>query len=190
MSLPTMYWLAATARDKLQCEADKDDHNLRLLVGHANLLDKVLPELEADETAIKLHLVQSEDEPGVPESPHKMRTGTSHQKQRISVILNEVDWSEYEDDDTSGEACNASEDEDDECIADGLPSSRGSERADFGVPLYRTKKQTVVCVAQTFSEFQNDNSIEGSLRHDSDLVRLESTLDVLKIAEAIEEIHL
>lgn len=45
MSITQTYYLAHTARGKLSSEAAKSDHNLRLLVGHANLLDSLMLEL-------------------------------------------------------------------------------------------------------------------------------------------------
>lgn len=45
MSLTQTYYVASTARSKLGREAGKSDHNLRLLVGHANLLDTLMVEL-------------------------------------------------------------------------------------------------------------------------------------------------
>jgi len=45
MSVTQTYYLAHTARGKLSSEASRSDHNLRLLVGHANLLDSLMLEL-------------------------------------------------------------------------------------------------------------------------------------------------
>jgi len=45
MSLTQTYYLAHTARGKLSKEAVRGDHNLRLLVGHANLLDGLMLDL-------------------------------------------------------------------------------------------------------------------------------------------------
>lgn len=45
MSLTQTYYLAHTARGKLSKEAARGDHNLRLLVGHANLLDSLMLDL-------------------------------------------------------------------------------------------------------------------------------------------------
>ena len=45
MSLTQTYYLAHTARGKLSKEAARGDHNLRLLVGHANLLDGLMLDL-------------------------------------------------------------------------------------------------------------------------------------------------
>lgn len=45
MSLTQTYYLAHTARGKLSKEAARSDHDLRLLVGHANLLDGLMLDL-------------------------------------------------------------------------------------------------------------------------------------------------
>lgn len=45
MSLAQTYYLAHTARSKLSREAARADHDLRLLVGHANMLDSLMLEL-------------------------------------------------------------------------------------------------------------------------------------------------
>lgn len=45
MSLTQTYYLAHTARGKLSHEASQADHDLRLLVGHANLLDTLMLDL-------------------------------------------------------------------------------------------------------------------------------------------------
>ena len=45
MSLTQTYYLAHTARAKLSREAARADHDLRLLVGHANLLDGLMLDL-------------------------------------------------------------------------------------------------------------------------------------------------
>lgn len=45
MSVTQAYFLAHKARAKLSSEAARPDHNLRLLVGHANLLDTLMLDL-------------------------------------------------------------------------------------------------------------------------------------------------
>ena len=45
MSITQTYYLAHTARAKLSKEAARSDHDLRLLVGHANLLDGLMMDL-------------------------------------------------------------------------------------------------------------------------------------------------
>ena len=50
MSLTQTYYLAHTARKKLTIQAARADHDLRLLVGHANLLDNLMLELSDTES--------------------------------------------------------------------------------------------------------------------------------------------
>ncbi|KAI9747404.1 MAG: Trimeric GatFAB AmidoTransferase(AdT) complex subunit, partial [Chaenotheca gracillima] len=45
MSISQTYYLAHSARGKLSSQAARPDHDLRLLVGHANLLDSLMLEL-------------------------------------------------------------------------------------------------------------------------------------------------
>ncbi|PGH16696.1 hypothetical protein AJ79_01569 [Helicocarpus griseus UAMH5409] len=45
MSLTQTYYLAHTARAKLSREAARSDHDLRILVGHANMLDSLMLDL-------------------------------------------------------------------------------------------------------------------------------------------------
>lgn len=49
MSITQTFYLAHKARAKLSSEAARSDHNLRLLVGHANLLDSLMLNLQAAE---------------------------------------------------------------------------------------------------------------------------------------------
>jgi hypothetical protein len=49
MSITQTYFLAHSARGKLSREASRSDHDLRLLVGHANLLDSLMIDLASAE---------------------------------------------------------------------------------------------------------------------------------------------
>ncbi|PUU78189.1 hypothetical protein B9Z19DRAFT_90165 [Tuber borchii] len=49
MSITQTFYLAHKARGKLSSEASRQDHNLRLLVGHANLLDTLMIHLSEAE---------------------------------------------------------------------------------------------------------------------------------------------
>lgn len=49
MSITQTYFLAHSARGKLSKEASRADHDLRLLVGHANLLDSLMVDLATAE---------------------------------------------------------------------------------------------------------------------------------------------
>ncbi|KAF2457825.1 hypothetical protein BDY21DRAFT_414820 [Lineolata rhizophorae] len=69
MSLSQTYFIAASARSKLGKEASRADHDLRLLVGHANLLDSLMLDLqdaERDQEAWfheTVHKAQKADKP-------------------------------------------------------------------------------------------------------------------------------
>lgn len=45
MNITQAYFLAHSARSKLSLEVSRPDHDLRLLVGHANMLDSLLLDL-------------------------------------------------------------------------------------------------------------------------------------------------
>jgi hypothetical protein len=65
MSLSQTYFIASSARAKLGKEACRPDHNLRLLVGHANLLDALMLELrdaEREQEAWFNHSVKKAEE--------------------------------------------------------------------------------------------------------------------------------
>lgn len=70
MSIARSYYLARRARSKLSAEAARHDHDLRLLVGHANLLDSLmihLAEAERDQEewfnqAIQGNMIAEEEE--------------------------------------------------------------------------------------------------------------------------------
>ncbi|TKA66000.1 hypothetical protein B0A55_11854 [Friedmanniomyces simplex] len=69
MSLTSIYYTASTARTKLGREANRSDHNLRLLVGHANLLDSLMIELSSAEREQEAWFNQSLSRASKPEQP-------------------------------------------------------------------------------------------------------------------------
>jgi hypothetical protein len=65
MSITQTFYLAHKARAKLSSEASRQDHNLRLLVGHANLLDTLmihLTDAERDEERWFNNMVRGNEE--------------------------------------------------------------------------------------------------------------------------------
>lgn len=70
MSLTQTYYVASTARSKLGAEAGRADHNLRLLVGHANLLDTLMVELADAEREQEAWFNQSVTGASKPEERH------------------------------------------------------------------------------------------------------------------------
>ena len=69
MSLTQTYYVASTARSKLGREAGRPDHNLRRLVGHANLLDNLMVELADAEREQEAWFNQSIKKNSKPEEP-------------------------------------------------------------------------------------------------------------------------
>ncbi|KAK0258136.1 hypothetical protein LTS09_006876 [Friedmanniomyces endolithicus] len=69
MSLTSIYYTASTARTKLGREANRADHNLRRLVGHANLLDSLMIELSSAEREQESWFNQSLSRASKPEEP-------------------------------------------------------------------------------------------------------------------------
>lgn len=73
MSLTQTYYVASTARSKLGREASRADHNLRLLVGHANLLDTLMVELADAEREQEAWFNQSVKKASKPEEPRHIQ---------------------------------------------------------------------------------------------------------------------
>lgn len=95
MSLTMTYSVASTARTKLGREAQRADHDLRLLVGHANLLDTLMVELADAEREQEAWFNQSVKKASKPEEPRHI--------QWIDTIAeqDEEDDSDLESDDGS-----------------------------------------------------------------------------------------
>ncbi|KAF5102729.1 hypothetical protein D0Z00_000221 [Geotrichum galactomycetum] len=64
MSLAETYFLATRARSKLAKAASKHDHDLRVLVAHANMLDSVMDSL-AEKRRLEKSLLKPTQEPAV-----------------------------------------------------------------------------------------------------------------------------
>ncbi|EME76967.1 uncharacterized protein MYCFIDRAFT_212762 [Pseudocercospora fijiensis CIRAD86] len=90
MSLTQTYYIASTARTKLGREAGRADHDLRLLVGHANLLDSLMVELADAEREQEAWFNQSVNKASTPEEPRHV--------QWIDTIAEEDDDDDDDDD--------------------------------------------------------------------------------------------
>ncbi|KAM3506142.1 hypothetical protein MY10362_002528 [Beauveria mimosiformis] len=91
MTVTQTYYLAHKARAKLSREAAQSDHDLRLLVGHANLLDSLMAELAEAER---------EQERWFNQSVRKTTTTKSSEKRHIQwadrIVEEAVEEDEYE----------------------------------------------------------------------------------------------
>lgn len=100
MSLTQTYYVASTARSKLGREAGRADHNLRRLVGHANLLDTLMVELQDAEREQEAWFNQSVKKASKPDQPRHV--------QWIDTIAEEA-MEEDDDDDSDDESDDGSD---------------------------------------------------------------------------------
>lgn len=120
MSLTQTYYIAASARSKLGKEACRPDHDLRLLVGHANLLDSLMLELadaEREQEAWFNQTVKtaSRDEPKQP--------ARQHIEWADAIMEDEEDEVDSDDDDAASDSSDDSDlDGDYEMVAPRAPS--------------------------------------------------------------------
>lgn len=91
MSLTQTYYVASSARSKLGREASKADHDLRLLVGHANLLDSLMVELADAERDQEAWFNQTVKKASKSDEPKHI--------QQVDSIRE--DWEEEEDEEDS-----------------------------------------------------------------------------------------
>jgi hypothetical protein len=119
MSITQTYYLAHKARAKLSREAAQPDHDLRLLVGHANLLDSLMLELADAEREQERWFNQS------------VRGATNAQQERrvqwADNIVEEEDEDDYDSDSSDSDDYD-SEDDDVEMTNTSLPVKPMSPR--------------------------------------------------------------
>ncbi|KZF22735.1 hypothetical protein L228DRAFT_247107 [Xylona heveae TC161] len=109
MSISQTFYLAHTARGKLASEAARPDHDLRLLVGHANLLDGLMIELSEAEQEQERWFDQSvKGAAKASEEPKHIRWADT------IVEESEKDWSleDLDDSDSDSDDSDYEEDED------------------------------------------------------------------------------
>jgi len=148
MSVTQTYYLAHTARGKLSHEAARSDHNLRLLVGHANLLDSLMLELAEAEQEQESWFNQSVKKATKTEEP-------KHIQWADTIVEDpEEDW-QAEDADSSESESDYDSDEDVEM--------------DTGIaPLQRVSSNNIVSTYEEVDEeFEDDGEedFEGLALH-------------------------
>lgn len=116
MSITQTYYLAHTARGKLSHEAARADHNLRLLVGHANLLDSLMLELAEAEQEQESWFNQSVKKASKPEEPKHIQWADA------VVEEPEEDWQAEDADSSDSESEYDSDDDMDMEMEAGLVS--------------------------------------------------------------------
>ncbi|KAE9984542.1 hypothetical protein EG328_008570 [Venturia inaequalis] len=96
MSLTATYYIASSARAKLGKEACRPDHNLRLLVGHANLLDALMLDLHDAEREQEAWFNQTVQKAQKAEEPKHI--------QWADTIVEEEEKSDSEDDSSESDS--------------------------------------------------------------------------------------
>jgi len=117
MSITQTYFLAHKARAKLSYEAARPDHNLRLLVGHANLLDSLMLDLADAEREQETWFNQS-----VRNSSSPSKTADRHVQWADAVV--EEDWEADSSDSDSDSDFDDDEEELDIEMTDASPLRR------------------------------------------------------------------
>ena len=103
MSITQSYYIASSARAKLGKEAGRADHNLRLLVGHANLLDQLMVDLADAEREQEAWFNQSVKKASKPEEPkHVQWIDTIPEDEESDSDDESDDGSIYDEDEYEG----------------------------------------------------------------------------------------
>ena len=143
MSITQTYYLAHKARGKLSSEAARPDHNLRLLVGHANLLDSLMLDLADAEREQESWFNQS------------VRVASPKADER-----RHVQWADaVEEPEEDWDAEDAGSDSDDSSSDDGSDFDDDVEMAD-AVPLRRVQSHAAVTPPTSDEEDEFDDDDE------------------------------
>ncbi|KAM0720028.1 hypothetical protein Q7P37_004163 [Cladosporium fusiforme] len=145
MSLTRTYAVASTARSKLGREAGRADHNLRRLVGHANLLDTLMIDL-AD--------AEREQEAWFNQSVRKASPSESRHIQWFDSIQED-----FEDDDSDSD----SDDESD----DGSVYDEDAEI--LSLPVRRIRTAPVIIESQEIDSSDDEDDAEYDDEDDEEL---------------------
>lgn len=113
MSITQTYYLAHTARRKLTKEASRADHNLRTLVGHANLLDSLMLDLSDAEQEQERWFNQTVTGASKPQSQDQRRV----QWAETVVEEPEEEWDPEDASDADSDTSDDLEDSDEEGFA-------------------------------------------------------------------------
>ncbi|EPE10128.1 hypothetical protein F503_05223 [Ophiostoma piceae UAMH 11346] len=167
MSITQTYFLAHKARAKLSSQAARSDHNLRLLVGHANLLDTLMLELADAEREQESWFNQSVQQSSAPAPQDK----TDRRVQWADTIIEEPeeDWqAEDADNDSASDATSDSfSDSDDDIYEedDDEDSSSSLDEDDLmadAAPLRRVESKVEVEEVETDDDAEFDDEAQDA----------------------------
>ncbi|KXT09259.1 hypothetical protein AC579_2130 [Pseudocercospora musae] len=159
MSLTQTYFVASTARTKLGREAGRADHDLRLLVGHANLLDSLMVELADAEREQEAWFNQSVKKASKPEEARHV--------QWIDTIAEEDD-----DDDSDVESDDGSDIYDEDAEMFNIPLKK------IRSPPVEVSSEEIDEEADSDDEFDDEHAlIRVPLQHSPPELTLDSESD-------------
>ncbi|KAL4986068.1 hypothetical protein BDW68DRAFT_164057 [Aspergillus falconensis] len=150
MSITQTYYLAHTARRKLTREAARADHDLRLLVGHANLLDSLMLDLADAEREQERWFNQTVS--GATKGAH--RSENQHHIQWAETLVEEPE-EDWDPEDLSDEDSDLSEEED-------------SDLEENYTPIRRRAPSPVAIVTETELEEDYDSDSDSDSEYDYD----------------------
>ncbi|KAK3064691.1 hypothetical protein LTS18_004853, partial [Coniosporium uncinatum] len=134
MSLTQTYFIASSARSKLGKEAMKPDHNLRLLVGHANLLDSLMVELHDAEREQEAWFNQSVKSASKADKPQHVQW---------------IDTIEEEDADVEEDNASATD-------SDSEDEDFSEEDFEMAIPLRRLRSPPVTVTSTEIEDFDEE----------------------------------
>lgn len=173
MSITQTYYLAHTARRKLTHEASRADHNLRVLVGHANLLDTLMDDLASAEQSHERWLSQT-----VASCPAKAKDQARVQWAETVVEEPEDDWDQEDVSDDSDSSDDDLDDLDEETY-----TMSGSLPVPVPVPIpspvHRRAPEPVTKITEEEVDAEASDS-DFEYDHDHDLEELTLTRSVAR----------
>ncbi|ERS99929.1 hypothetical protein HMPREF1624_03298 [Sporothrix schenckii ATCC 58251] len=189
MSITQTYFLAHKARAKLSSQAARPDHNLRLLVGHANLLDTLMLELADAEREQESWFNQSVRGANKAQQPAPQKADRHVQWADTVVEEAEEEWHADNDDDSDASSdassdYSESDDEFDEEFEQQSPASSVEDDEDVlmadAAPLRRVASnkavvETVDEDAYSTADEEEEEDDDEAYDEESDAARLTLT---------------
>lgn len=161
MSITQTYYLAHTARKKLTREASRADHDLRVLVGHANLLDSLMLDLADAEREQERWFNQTVNGASKASSDEKPR----HIQWASTVVEEpEEDWDPEDVSDLDSDLSDSDEEDDSDF-----------EETDFVInpPRRRAPSPVAPAIEHTLLEEEDNDDTDSDFEYDDEEEDLE-----------------
>ncbi|KAL4917174.1 hypothetical protein BDW62DRAFT_184314 [Aspergillus aurantiobrunneus] len=152
MSITQTYYLAHTARRKLTREASRADHDLRLLVGHANLLDSLMLDLADAEQEQERWFNQTVS--GATKGSYRSEHPHIQWAETVETVVEEPE-EDWDPEDLSDSDSDLSEEED-------------SDSEEYYTPVRRRAPSPVAVITETELEgdYDSDSDSDSEFEYD------------------------